>query len=78
MTIYLDTCNLQRPLDDKSQLRIRLEAEAVLSVIDLVESGSLGLVSSDALSFDFSVDVCAGLQVQGVEREPAVLVAGLK
>ena len=37
------------PDDDKSQLRIRLEAEAVLSVIDLVETGTLTLISSDAL-----------------------------
>lgn len=52
MTVYLDTCSLQRPLDDKSQLRIRLEAEAVLSVIDLVEAGTLDLLSSDALTYE--------------------------
>lgn len=44
--------SLQRPLDDKSQLRIRLEAEAVLSVLDLVEAGTLRLVSSDVLAFE--------------------------
>lgn len=37
MILDLDTRSLQRPLDDRSQVRIRLEAEAVLSVIDLVE-----------------------------------------
>ena len=52
MTVYLDTCSLQRPLDDKSQLRIRLEAEAILSVIDLVETGTLTLISSDALTYE--------------------------
>jgi predicted nucleic acid-binding protein len=52
MTVYFDTCSLQRPLDDKSQLRIRLEAEAVLSVIDLVETGILVLISSDALTYE--------------------------
>ncbi len=52
MTVYLDTCSLQRPLDDKSQLRIRLEAEAILSIIDLVETGRLGLISSDALTYE--------------------------
>ena len=54
MTIYLDTCSLQRPLDDKSQLRIRLEAEAVLSVIDLIETGVLDLITSDALTYETS------------------------
>ena len=52
MLVYLDTCSLQRPLDDKSQLRIRLEAEAVLSVIDLAEAGALELLSSDALRYE--------------------------
>lgn len=37
MTIYFDTGSLQRPLDDKSQLRIALEAEAILGLITLVE-----------------------------------------
>ena len=45
MRVYLDTCSLQRPLDDKSQLRIRLEAEAILSVLDLIKAGQLDLVS---------------------------------
>ena len=52
MRIYLDNCSLQRPLDDKSQLRIRLEAEAILSALDLVQSGALQLISSDALDFE--------------------------
>lgn len=52
MRVYLDTCSLQRPLDDKSQLRIRLEAEAVLSVLDLARAGHLELVSSDALTYE--------------------------
>lgn len=52
MRVYLDTCSLQRPLDDKSQLRIRLEAEAILSVLDLVKASLLELVASDALTFE--------------------------
>lgn len=52
MIVYLDTCSIQRPLDDKSQLRIRLEAEAVLSIIDLAEAGEIDLLSSDALAFE--------------------------
>lgn len=49
MKIYLDNCSLQRPLDDKSQTRIRLEAEAIIEVLLLCESGELILVSSEIL-----------------------------
>ncbi|MCI0525518.1 MAG: nucleic acid-binding protein [Acidobacteria bacterium] len=52
MNVYLDTCSLQRPLDDQTQMRIRLEAEAVLGIIALVENGGLELVSSEVLLFE--------------------------
>lgn len=52
MRVYFDACSLQRPLDDRSQPRVNLEAEAVLTVLRLVESGDLELVSSDALEFE--------------------------
>lgn len=49
MIVYLDTCSIQRPFDDQSQLRIALEAEAVLGIIDLVEQENLDLLSSEVL-----------------------------
>jgi predicted nucleic acid-binding protein len=53
MKIYLDTCSLQRPLDNKTQLRILLEAEAVLGLLAVIGSSeSIELVSSDALLFE--------------------------
>ena len=52
--IYLDTCSIQRPLDDRSQPRIYLEAEAILTVLRLVEVGKLQLLSSDVLNFEVS------------------------
>src|SRR5947209_545837 len=52
MRVYLDACCLQRPLDDRSQLRVNLEAEAVLTILALVESGDLDLISSEALEFE--------------------------
>lgn len=52
MKIYLDCCSLQRPFDDKSQPRIAVEAEAVLVILALCESGRLKLISSDALLFE--------------------------
>jgi hypothetical protein len=52
MRIYLDACSLQRPLDDRGQPRINVEAEAVLTILALVESGNLELVSSEVLEFE--------------------------
>lgn len=50
--IYLDTCSIQRPLDSKTQIRIALEAEAVLGILTLCEEGAVELVASDALTFE--------------------------
>jgi len=53
MRIYLDTCSLQRPLDDRSQLRIAIEAEAILGILTwLSKTDTLDLISSDALLFE--------------------------
>ncbi len=34
MKIYLDACCLNRPFDDQSQNRVRLESEAILIILD--------------------------------------------
>ena len=52
MKIYLDMCSIQRPLDTKTQLRIAIEAEAILGIIALCESGQVDLMASDALVFE--------------------------
>jgi predicted nucleic acid-binding protein len=52
MRIYLDMCSLQRPFDDKKQLRVRMEAEAVLGVLALCQAGKVDLIASDALVFE--------------------------
>ena len=54
MLVYFDNCSLQRPLDDKSQLRVRLESEAVLAVLELCEAGEIRLGSSEVLLFEIS------------------------
>ena len=54
MKIYLDNCAIQRPLDDKSQLRIALESEAVLGILSLCRQDILKIFSSDVLSFEIS------------------------
>ena len=52
MKIYLDTCSLNRPLDDKSLARNALEATAVLAILAACGQGILTLVSSDFLVFE--------------------------
>ncbi len=52
MKVYLDNCSLQRPLDSRTQIRTSLEAEAVLGILTLFESGKIELVSSEALLFE--------------------------
>jgi predicted nucleic acid-binding protein len=54
MKLYLDTCSLNRPLDDKSQVRIALEAEAILAILTLWESNTVILVSSEILQFELA------------------------
>lgn len=48
MRVYLDTCSIQRPLDDHSQVRIATEAEAILGILELCERGELTLLRSAA------------------------------
>ena len=50
--VYMDACSLQRPFDDRSQPRVNVEAEAVLTILRLVESEALELLSSEALEFE--------------------------
>jgi len=47
--IYLDVCCLNRPLDNSAQDRIRLEAEAVLSIYRQCRLGEWDLISSGAI-----------------------------
>ena len=54
MRVYFDTCCLQRPLDDQTQLRIRVETEAVFSLLAAVEAGDLSLLGSEALEYEVS------------------------
>lgn len=46
MRIYFDICSLQRLLDTKTQIRVAIEAEAILNVIVLREAGQRELVRS--------------------------------
>ena len=50
--IYLDACCLNRPFDDQTQARIRLEAEAVLMILTQCETGDWEWIGSEALDWE--------------------------
>ena len=52
MKIYLDLCAIQRPLATPNQVRITLESEAVLGIINLCDAGQVELLSSEALLYE--------------------------
>ena len=52
MRIYLDTCALNRPFDDQSIDRIKIESEAVAAILESIRSHSLELVWSSAIDYE--------------------------
>ena len=54
MKVYLDNCCFNRPFDDQSHLRIRLETEAKLRIQEEIRAGSYELVWSYILDYENS------------------------
>ena len=52
MRVYLDNCCLQRPLDDQTLPRIRVETEAVFAVLAAVQAHEVLLLGSEALDYE--------------------------
>lgn len=52
MIIYLDNCCFNRPFDDQSHLRIRLEAEAKMQIQEVILEGGFQLAWSYVLDFE--------------------------
>lgn len=52
--VYLDTSVYNRPFDDQSQSRVRLEAEAFLSILEKVVSGVISIIGSSTLLYENS------------------------
>lgn len=53
LKLYLDSCCFNRPFDDLSQDKVRLECEAVLTIINKCESGEWDVFESDVLDDEF-------------------------
>jgi len=56
MRIYIDNCCFNRPFDDQSQIRIRLESEAKLRIQDDILEGKFELVWSYILKAENSAN----------------------
>lgn len=56
ISVYLDVCCLNRPFDDQSQERVRLEANAVDSILRRVELNEWVSVSSEAVQNEINGD----------------------
>lgn len=54
MRIYLNTSALNRPFDDLSSPRVRLEADAVVAVVAAIDAGRVELVGSEYLDFEIT------------------------
>lgn len=52
MKIYLDACCLNRPFDDQSQNRIRLESEAILMIMNRMQAGEWEWIGSEVLALE--------------------------
>ncbi len=60
--IYLDVCCLNRPFDDQTQERVRLESEAILLILGRCQRGEWQLVGSEAIALEIN-------QTQDTERK---------
>lgn len=54
MRVYLDNCCFNRPFDDQSQIRVRLESEAKLKIQEEIRSRRLRLTWSYILDYENS------------------------
>jgi predicted nucleic acid-binding protein len=52
MRIYLDNCALNRPFDDQSYIRIRLESEAKLYLQEKIKNGEIEFIWSYILDIE--------------------------
>lgn len=52
MRVYMDACCLNRPFDDQSQHRIRLESEAILIIMNRIHAGEWEWIGSEVLTIE--------------------------
>lgn len=74
--IYLDVCALCRPFDNQSQMRVRLETDAILLILSHLGSNDLALVVSPAHTIEITAieDAAEREQLQLLLREKGTLI----
>jgi len=74
MRLFLDTCSLNRLWDDQTQVRVHLEAESVIYILEAAKAGRDELVSSDYLLTEIldNPDVARRADVMAL-LQPAIL-----
>ena len=55
MRLYLDACCLNRPFDDPSIDRNRLESEAVLTILRRIHRGNWQMIGSEAIDIELGL-----------------------
>lgn len=83
MRLYLDNCCFNRPYDDQSQIRIRIESEAKLFIQSKILIGEIEMVWSYILDFEnstnpfperrWSIAQWKGIAVTDVIESPSIL-----
>lgn len=68
MKVYLDVCCLNRLFDDQLQDKVRLETEAIVSILKHCANGEWILVGSDIISLEISKNTDA------VKRQKVLLL----
>ncbi|MCD8049768.1 MAG: PIN domain-containing protein [Clostridia bacterium] len=66
MKIYMDCCCYNRPFDDLTQKRNRIESEAIMWILDECRAGNCEIVASAALSAEIS-------RISNIEKRQGVL-----
>ena len=51
----MDVCCLNRPFDNQSQDRIKLESEAILIILKFCQNGKWLLLNSEVIDFEISL-----------------------
>jgi len=54
MKIYMDVCCLNRPFDDQTQSKIRIESDAILAILSKCISGEWQLIASEVLDIEIN------------------------
>ena len=52
--IYLDSCCLNRPFDDQTVDRIKIESEAIILILKNARNGKIKLIGSDVLKLEIN------------------------